>query len=67
MHELCSNWQVYRYITDELRAGHRLRLMVQASAGTGKSFLLETLYLWCLCEKLKTKAVAPTGINFIVW
>ncbi len=36
--------------------------MVQASAGTGKSFLLETLFLWCLCENRKTKAVAPTGI-----
>ena len=59
---LCSRRQVYRYVTEELRSGNPLRLMVQASAGTGKSFLLETLFLWCLCEKLKTKAVAPTGI-----
>ena len=59
---LCSRRQAYRYVTEELRSGSPLRLMVQASAGTGKSFLLESLFLWCLCEKLKTKAVAPTGI-----
>ena len=28
----------------------------------GKSFLLESLFLWCLCENMRTKAVAPTGI-----
>ena len=37
-------------------------MCVQASAGTGKSFLLETLYLWCLVHDLEVSACAPTGI-----
>ena len=37
-------------------------MMVQASAGTGKSFLLSTVFLWCLVRGKVTKAVAPTGI-----
>ena len=35
---------------------------VQASAGTGKSFLLTTVYLWCIVNEKKAKACAPTGI-----
>ena len=27
----------------------------------GKSFLLTTVYLWCLVNKKNTKAAAPTG------
>ena len=34
----------------------------KASAGTGKSFLLTSIYLWCLLNKFKCKAAAPTGI-----
>ena len=34
----------------------------KASAGTGKSFLLTSVYLWCLLNKFKCKAGAPTGI-----
>ena len=37
-------------------------MFIQASAGTGKSFLLETLYLWCLVHGLEVSACAPTGI-----
>jgi hypothetical protein len=29
-------------------------------AGTGKSFLLTTVFLWCLCRKKKVKAAAPS-------
>ena len=36
--------------------------MVQASAGTGKSFLLNTVFLWCLVKGKRVKAAAPTGI-----
>ena len=36
--------------------------MVQASAGTGKSFLLTTVFLWAIVNGLKCKAAAPTGI-----
>ena len=32
------------------------------SAGTGKSYLLTSVYLWCLVNKKKAKAAAPTGI-----
>ena len=37
-------------------------MLIQASAGTGKSFLLTTLYLWCVLEGLRVCACAPTGI-----
>ena len=40
----------------------KLRMMVQASAGTGKSFVLTTVFLLCLVHKIKCKAAAPTGI-----
>ena len=38
------------------------QLSSQASAGTGKSFLLTSVYLWCLLNRFKCKAAAPTGI-----
>jgi len=58
-----DQFRVYVYIIGELEKGTKfLRVMVQASAGTGKSFLLTTVYLWCLCHKKVVKACAPTGI-----
>ena len=30
--------------------------------GTGKSYLLTTVYLWCIVKKIKVLAGAPTGI-----
>jgi hypothetical protein len=58
-----DQYRVYQYITGELEKGTKfLRIMVQASAGTGKSFLLTTVYLWCLCKSIRVKACAPTGI-----
>ena len=59
--EESDQYRVYQYIIGQLEKGKWLRLMVQASAGTGKSFLLTTVYLWCLCKKMKVKACAPTG------
>ena len=35
---------------------------MQASAGTGKSFLLETLHLWCFLHGHSAQGAAPTGI-----
>ena len=35
---------------------------MQASAGTGKSFLLTSIYLWCVVHGMACKAAAPTGI-----
>ena len=43
-----DQWRVYTSIINGLRLGTPLRIMVQASAGTGKSFLLTSVYLWCL-------------------
>jgi hypothetical protein len=36
--------------------------MVQAGAGSGKSYLLMAVYLWCILNKKKCEAAAPTGI-----
>ena len=46
-----DQWRVYRYIVKSIEDGRYLRLMVQASAGTGKSFLLTTVFLWCLVRE----------------
>ena len=46
--------------TDQWRAS--LRLCLQAAAGTGKSFLWETLFLWCHLNGHTVRAAAPTGI-----
>ena len=46
----------------KIQAGEWLRMMVQARAGTGKSFLLSTVYLWCLVHGHRVKGAAPTGI-----
>ena len=35
-----DQWRVYQHIVSSIERGEYLRLMVQASAGTGKSFLL---------------------------
>ena len=57
-----DQWRVYSHIVSSIRDGRYLRLMVQASAGTGKSFLLTTVFLWCLVHKKTCKAACPTGI-----
>ena len=49
-------------VLNQLSTGAPVRLMVQASAGTGKSYLLSTVYLWCIVHGLNCKAAAPTGI-----
>ena len=37
-------------------------MLVQASAGTGKSFMMTAAMLWCIVNGKKAKAAAPTGI-----
>ena len=59
---ITDQFRVYQHIVQCLETGEYLRLMVQASAGTGKSFLLNTLFLYCLVRGLRCKAAAPTGI-----
>ena len=58
-----DQWRVYSEAVRALGSGTRpLRLFIQASAGTGKSFLLETLYRWRIVIGLEVSAWAPTGI-----
>lgn len=57
-----DQWRVYTHIVRRLERGPPLRLLVQASAGTGKSYLLSTVYLHCLLRGLAVRAAAPTGI-----
>ena len=42
-------------------------MVVQASAGTGKSFLLTTVFLFCIVNGLPTKSAAPTGAFASFW
>ena len=57
-----EQWQLYIYIVEAMRSCTYLRLLVQASAGTGKSYVLKALCLWCLLKRKAYKAAAPTGI-----
>ena len=57
-----DQFRVYQHIVHCLETDSYLRLMVQASAGTGKSFLLNTVFLYCLVHGIRCKAAAPTGI-----
>ena len=59
---ITDQYRVYQHIVQSLEAGEYLRLMVQASAGTGKSFLLSSVYLFCIVHEFRCKAAAPTGI-----
>ena len=51
-----DQWHVYKKITQGIKSGKPLRLMVQASAGTGKTFLLTTVALWCEVHEVTAKA-----------
>ena len=64
-----DQWRVYNKIVSAIENKDRLRLMIQASAGTGKTFFLTTIALWCkvhgetcCSEKIIAKSAAPTGI-----
>ena len=57
-----DQWRVYAEATERLKSGKPLRLCLQASAGIGKSFLLETIFLWAHLHGHNVKAAAPAGI-----
>ena len=63
-HGVPDQWRVYQEIIAALAAGPRrpLRMMVQASAGTGKSYVLTSVYLWAILQGINVVAAAPTGI-----
>ena len=60
--EATDQWRVYSEIVQWLSSAKCLRMMIQASAGTGKSFLLTSIYLWCVVHGMACRAAAPTGI-----
>ena len=61
--QLTDQWRVYQEIISKLDSSREaLRMVVQASAGTGKSFLLETVFMWCILKGHDVQAAAPTGI-----
>ncbi len=61
--QLTDQWRVYQEIISKLDSSRdALRMVVQASAGTGKSFLLETVFMWCILKGHDVQAAAPTGI-----
>ena len=46
---MTDQWRIYKEVIACLQAGSApLRLCLQASAGTGKSFLLESVFLWAI-------------------
>ena len=59
-----DQWRCYSEIIAALAAGMvaPLRTMVQASAGTGKSYVLTSVYLWAILHDIRVIAAAPTGI-----
>ena len=57
-----DQWRVYTEIINAISNGERLRMLVQASAGTGKSYMMTTVMLWCVINGKKARAAAPTGI-----
>jgi hypothetical protein len=62
-----DQYRVFKFIVEQLEHGEKpLRLMIQASAGTGKSFLLTSVFLWAVLKGVKTKACAPTGIRALL-
>ena len=60
--EETDQWRLYEEIRTDLQGRRPVRKVIQASAGTGKSFLLTTLFLWCVLTGLRVCACAPTGI-----
>ena len=60
---MTDQWRIYKEVIACLQAGSApLRLCLQASAGTGKSFLLESVFLWAIPNGHNVKAAVPTGI-----
>ena len=58
-----DQWRVYKEVTAVIGTNAApARFVTQASAGTGKSFLLETIFLWCVVHGHVPEACAPTGI-----
>ena len=49
-----DQFRVFKFIIEQLEHGEKpLRLMIQASAGTSKSFLLTSVFLWAVLKGVK--------------
>ena len=59
---LTDQWRIYSEIRSLLEGDKDAAMVIQASAGGGKSYLLEAVCLWCLVHRVPFKACAPTGI-----
>ena len=57
-----DQWRIYAEICFSLQGDKDTAMFVQASAGAGKSYLLETICLWLLVRNTGFKACTPTGI-----
>jgi hypothetical protein len=59
-----DQWNVYSHVTAILSGElpGPLRLCVQAGAGTGKSYVLIAILLWCVVHAVPAECMAPTGI-----
>ncbi len=57
-----DQWRIYSEICSLVQEDRDAAMFIQASAGGGKSYLLETVCLWCIVHKIPFKACAPTGI-----
>ena len=53
---------LYELAVQRIEAGQWLRLIVQAPAGTGKTYVEIALCIYCLVHRMKFNAAAPTGI-----
>ena len=59
-----DQWRVYAEIVEALTSNSDpLRYFLQASAGTGKSFVLETLYLWCVVTTAAGRRPLPLPLD----
>ena len=54
-----DQWRVYEECIAQLQTTSPLRLFLQASAGTGKSFLLEALYRLGITNKKHSNSATP--------
>ena len=61
-----DQWAVYRHIVGCFESGRWARLIIQASAGTGKTYVNQAICIWLelygVHYGLKCNASAPTGI-----
>jgi hypothetical protein len=61
-HRPTDQWRIFLELMHLLQCPESCEVVIQASAGAGKSYLLETVCIWLIVSDKKFKACAPTGI-----